>query len=270
MPLYGASDGFDITEKEPLRNSGIGTTSAETTKYQQYSIMKAIDSIRDSEVVRANLLLAPGIYNQMITNKIIRTADTRRDVLAIIDLDGDYIPRYEADTNPPSRGSVTTAVSNIKARNLNSSYACAFYPWVQITDNINGGQLVWCPPSVAGLGAMAKSQAQSDVWFAPAGFNRGGLGSLGGSRGPGVTRYRWLISIWGLLQDVLENKWYAWLHLRFRFGHTFFAGERPKRSHTPSQANGGRTRIRCSIGQERWPFSTQIHSCVCIHATYVL
>ena len=85
---------------------------------------------------------------------------------------------------------MTAAISSLKSRNLNSSYAAAFYPAVQIFDNLNAGQLVWVPASVAALGALGKSQAQSDVWFAPAGFNRGGLGSLGGSRGPKVLQAR--------------------------------------------------------------------------------
>ena len=37
------------------------------------------------------------------------------------------------------------------------------------------GQLLWVPPSVAMLGVLASAQAKTDVWFAPAGFNRGGL-----------------------------------------------------------------------------------------------
>ena len=43
-----------------------------------------------------------------------------------------------------------------------------------------------CPPSVAALGAMGRSQAVSEPWFAPAGFNRGGLSPLGGGDGPDV------------------------------------------------------------------------------------
>ena len=108
-------------------------------------------------------------------------------------MEGDYTPRAErlsGDGEAASLGSVSSAVSSLKTRNLNSSYAAAFYPWVQISDNLNSGELVWLPPSVAGLGAMAKSQASSELWFAPAGFNRGGLGSLGGSRGPRVLQAR--------------------------------------------------------------------------------
>ena len=68
--------------------------------------------------------------------------------------------------------------------------AGGFYPWVQIADNLNQSKLVWIPPSVAALGAFGRSQAQSELWFAPAGFNRGGLGNLGGARGPKVIQAR--------------------------------------------------------------------------------
>jgi phage tail sheath protein FI len=66
---------------------------------------------------------------------------------------------------------VATALRN---RRLDSSYAATFYPWVQTRDD-NSGQLVWIPPSVAMAGVLASSHAKSHVWFAPAGFNRGGL-----------------------------------------------------------------------------------------------
>ena len=188
MPFWGGSDGFDITEMEPMRNSIINDILTPTTHYVDYTISKAIDSVSDPEVVPANLLLAPGFYDKAVTNKLINVAESRKDVLAIIDLDDDYVPRYES-TNY-SLGSVTNAVTSVKSRGLDSSYACAFYPWVQISDNLNGNQLAWVPPSVAALGAFGRSQAQSELWFAPAGFNRGGLGSLGGSRGPKVLQAR--------------------------------------------------------------------------------
>ena len=188
MPFWGGSDGFDITEMEPMRNSIINDVLTPTTHYVDYTISKAIDSISDPEVVPANLLLAPGFYDKAVTNKIINVAESRKDVLAIIDLDNDYTPRFESTAY--SLGSVSSTIADVKSRNLDSSYACAFYPWVQISDNLNGGQLAWIPPSVAALGAFGKSQAQSELWFAPAGFNRGGLGSLGGSRGPKVLQAR--------------------------------------------------------------------------------
>ena len=37
------------------------------------------------------------------------------------------------------------------------------------------GAIVWMPPSVAAIGTFSSSQRKTQVWFAPAGFNRGGL-----------------------------------------------------------------------------------------------
>jgi hypothetical protein len=192
MPVWGGSEGFDITEMEPLRNELVSeTTLSEKTSYVDYSISKALDSISDAEVVPANMLAMPGIFRPSATNKMINVAESRKDVLAIIDLEGDYRPRVELNDTAANRlGSVSTAVTEIKGRNLNSSYAAAFYPWVQVSDNLNSNQLVWLPPSVAALGALGRSQATSELWFAPAGFNRGGLGSLGGARGPRVLQAR--------------------------------------------------------------------------------
>ena len=68
---------------------------------------------------------------------------------------------------------VDDAVTNIKSY-MNTSYGCTFFPWVLIKDNINNNQ-VWVPPSVVALGTFSSSQKRTELWFAPAGFNRGGL-----------------------------------------------------------------------------------------------
>ena len=62
----------------------------------------------------------------------------------------------------------------MKARNLNNSYGCAYYPWVTIRDDVNGS-FVKAPPSVVALGVLGNTERAAEVWFAPAGFNRGGL-----------------------------------------------------------------------------------------------
>jgi|14_taG_2_1085336.scaffolds.fasta_scaffold00349_12 hypothetical protein len=193
LPLFGGFDGLDITEKEPFRQDLIGSTLSEKDNYLQYSLNKTIDSVSDPETVPASLLCVPGVKNPIITTKVIRTAESRKDMLAVIDLEGDYKPTSEAETgdSQSSRlGSVSSAISSLKNRQLDSSYACAYYPAVQIQDNLNNGERVWVPSSVAGLGAMAQSDASSELWFAPAGFNRGGLGNLGGRSGPRVIQAR--------------------------------------------------------------------------------
>ncbi len=190
MPLVGGFDGLDITEAEPFRNTALNG-AAESTSSPLYSINKAIDSVADAEVAPANLMLVPGVYDSAVTNRLINTCERRKDALAIIDLQSDYVPTTEGtDSASTRRGNVDDAVRNLKNRNLNTSYACAFYPAVQISDNLSAGERVWVPASIAGLGAMAQSEARSELWFAPAGFNRGGLGNLGGLSGPRVTQAR--------------------------------------------------------------------------------
>jgi phage tail sheath protein FI len=78
------------------------------------------------------------------------------------------------DSDVSNRGDVDTTISSLKDRQLNTSYGCGYYPWVQAKDTINGATL-WVPPSIVGLGTMASSEKKTELWFAPAGFNRGGL-----------------------------------------------------------------------------------------------
>jgi len=173
--FHGGSDGFDVTEKEPLR-SGLLTDGTEKTNYEFNTYKEAIDLIKDPEAVEFNLALAPGLSHEGLTGHLVDTVEARADALAIIDLNGDFSPAYEGKTGPTYRTSVDTTVANLRNRRLNSSYGCAYYPWVQIRDTIDGSY-VFMPPSVVALGAMSYTDRVKAPWFAPAGFNRGGLTS---------------------------------------------------------------------------------------------
>ena len=174
VPMRAGTDGLDVTESEPFRNNALeGTT--EFTSYANNSIKRAIDSVADPEVAEMNLAVIPGLTNEGLTTHLINTCEDRADALAIIDLKGGFVPKTENALGFSSRvGSTATTLSNLKARGINSSYGCAYYPWIQIRDSINGA-LLWAPPSIAALGTFSSSQRKSQVWFAPAGFNRGGL-----------------------------------------------------------------------------------------------
>ena len=178
LPLHGGSDGFDITEKEPFRNTGLDSvtsTPKELYSYVYNSVKRAIDTVADPEFVEMNLLTIPGIRDDGLTQHALDVCEDRGDALAIIDLKGDYVAAEENTSAHTSRvGDVDTTINNLRDRALNTSYGCAFYPWVQIRDP-EAGNFVWVPPSVAALGTFASSERRSELWFAPAGFNRGGL-----------------------------------------------------------------------------------------------
>ena len=182
VDLHGGFDGLDITEKEPLRNGLINAASApkDRTSYVYNTVKRGIDAVADAEAVEYNLMVAPGITNEGITSHMISVCEDRGDALAIIDLEnvsdsGDYTPFTEnASAQSSRKGTVATAVDSLRERAINSSYGCTYYPWVQIKDTSTGTR-VWVPPSVVALGTFASSEKRSELWFAPAGFNRGGL-----------------------------------------------------------------------------------------------
>jgi len=175
LPLVGAFDGLDITETDAFRNSQFDGTQTELNSSELYTLRRAVDTIADPESVVTDIIAMPGVTYSNVTSHMITTAENRADCMAIID-----IPSYK----PDSEGQITTTtrlgdtvdqvVATLKSRNFNSSYGATYYPWVQIRDTINN-QNVWVPPSVVALGALSYGQAVQELWFAPAGFTRGGL-----------------------------------------------------------------------------------------------
>ena len=188
MVMYGGFDGLEVKEMEPLINNraaGSGLTAiigaTKEASYVKNTLMRAIDTVADAELVDMNLLVMPGVTNTGITDHMINTCDRRRDSMAIIDIPNAYTARHESATasessrnNVGSGNTVSAAVNAVKQKGYNSSYAACYYPWVQINAPVSG-LTTWCPPSVVALGAMAYGQATQAVWFAPAGFTRGGL-----------------------------------------------------------------------------------------------
>jgi len=182
--LWGGTDGLDLQEAEPFRNSYLDDASGDRTgNYAYNTIRRAIDMVADPEYVECNSMLMPGITETNLTKRLIDVCEARADALAIIDLPSGFTPYTESSsTEINRRGSVSAVVSSLKSRELDSSYGCAYYPWVQVKD-VSSTRRVWLPPSVIGLGVMGYSQAEAAVWFAPAGFTRGGLSNQGSRPG---------------------------------------------------------------------------------------
>ena len=178
--FHGGFDGMDIQEREPFRNTYLDDASADrTANYGYNTVYRAIDTLADPEYVEFNIMSMPGLTENNLTKKMVEVCETRADALAVIDVDGGFQPWTESNAAETSRrGTVNAIASNMKSRELDSSYGCAYYPWVQVRDNRTGDR-IWMPPSVVGVGVMGGSQAKSEVWFAPAGFVRGGLTSQG-------------------------------------------------------------------------------------------
>ena len=180
--FQGGTDGFNIVEGEPLRNT-VMNNSTNDDNYVYYTYRRAIDTVREPEEVQGNFMVIPGLTYEPLTSYELQIAEQRGDVLAIIDASQtsnlpSYVTKYEKSDYRQSTtdraASVDTVVTEIKSRNLNSSYGATYYPWVQIADSTSG-RIIAIPPSIPALGAMSYTDSVQAPWFAPAGFNRGGL-----------------------------------------------------------------------------------------------
>lgn len=176
LPFDGGSDGTDIIESDPFNNKKLEPNSTKTS-YAYASVDRAIELIKDPEAIEHNLAIMPGITNRTLARKLVDTCEARADSLAIIDLPGIYVPPSEQHYSDFKSRLQTTPDESAKLlvqEQLNSSYGATYYPWVKVKDT-SSGRDVWTPPSVVALGVMANTEKSSEVWFAPAGFNRGGL-----------------------------------------------------------------------------------------------
>ncbi len=176
--FLGGFDGLDIRHSMPFSNANLlDKTVVSSAPYN--SMIKALDIVADPETVEMDLISIPGITNSDLTNKILDVAEERADALAIVDLPEGYKPKWE-NSGIVSYGNLNTTISNLESRQINSSFGACYYPWVVVRDA--EADVLAMPPSVAAIGALAFSNADAGaVWFAPAGFNRGGIKNLGGS-----------------------------------------------------------------------------------------
>jgi len=181
--MFGGFNGTDIRETNAFNNYYTQTTPSIYNSYKYNSIRQAIDSCADPELVECNLMAMPGIGTttkaEGLTNHMLDICRRRSDVMAVMDIGGGYQPppdrsSFGSDSDVGNRGKAANAANLLRSRKINNSYGTCYYPWIQIRD-ADSGVSFFAPPSIAAMGTYAYSEAKSEVWFAPAGFTRGGL-----------------------------------------------------------------------------------------------
>jgi len=108
-----------------------------------------------------NVISAPGLFKNNHSTQIdniISLAESRGDCIAVVDL----YPHGASVANVTGQADV-----------LNSSYAAAYWPWLQTQSAT--GKNVFVPASVFIPGVYAFTDGAAAPWFAPAGLVRGGI-----------------------------------------------------------------------------------------------
>ena len=164
---YGGFDGFN----KYLTFSTDSLYSEFTDAYNSNvnAFKTALDTFESAEAVDINLLTTPGIdyaNNETLVKYALNIVEDRADILYIIDA-----PRLTVGT---VKGTPEAAVSDLESTGIDSSYACTYWPWIQVED-INTGRYVYMSPTYAIVRAMAFTDNKYQSWFAPAGQIRGAM-----------------------------------------------------------------------------------------------
>ena len=124
--------------------------------------------VLDDDALNISIALIPGIANDAIQNSLISLAESSKNFLALV--------------SPPfAEGQVQDAVDWINGKSattrssaLNSSYAAAYWPWVQVFNPFAAAEQ-WYDPAIFAARQCVYTDSVSEPWFAPAGFRRGRL-----------------------------------------------------------------------------------------------
>ncbi len=111
-----------------------------------------------------NILLVPGVTAVSVIQPGITYAESRKDVLFIAETPV-YLNPLETVDFRKGQGMFSHAA-------FNSSYGALYYPWIEISDPLNGKRKL-VPPTGAVAGCIARSDDKAEVWYAPAGIDRG-------------------------------------------------------------------------------------------------
>jgi len=213
IPVYGGWDGTNILDKDMFymndrasstddtssvnglvgkaassfdaRTIGLKTNPAGEGRQNNNisSYREAATIITDPMATSINILAIPGIRDSFVTD---HAAEKTKDYSMAIYL-MDVASYSESNTRlflTEDRSKVVSAstafpdvretTEQFESRVFDNNYTATYFPDVYITDSKLGSK-VRVPASVAAISALAYNDSVAYPWFAPAGFNRGGL-----------------------------------------------------------------------------------------------
>jgi hypothetical protein len=159
---FGGASGDDLSDIGNTLFTNIGST---TQGLVANNYATASDLLANKDEYDFSLLSTPGLIQSLHSSAVgdfIDLAENRGDCFYITDLS--------------AYGSTLSSVTN-QASGLDTNYAAAYWPWVQVISQ-ETGKRVWVPASTMMPGVYAFNDNVSAEWFAPAGLNRGGLGNV--------------------------------------------------------------------------------------------
>ena len=152
---------------------GVLPTGVATNDFQAYEM--GINTFGNPEAVTINLFATPGINWEtntiLVTETLTMIEEQRTDCLYVIDAPSIELA-YSVGESKPDVAVANDIVGKLDSAGLDSTYACTYYPWIQIKDVQNNVNL-YLPATGEVLKAMAYNDKVKAPWYAPAGLTRG-------------------------------------------------------------------------------------------------
>jgi hypothetical protein len=153
---------------------GVDPNTPAYNDYQAWTL--GINTYNNPDQVTINLFSTPGInwsdQNSLVINTIEMIELQRSDTLYVIDTPQFSIDTYNGQEKPADVLAAEAIVDALNTAEIDSSYSCTYFPWIQLRDTQNNVNL-YLPPTGEVVKAMAFTDNSTFPWFAPAGLQRG-------------------------------------------------------------------------------------------------
>lgn len=168
----GEGDNFSVIREPELYNFDKDEKVINSDWYAYMSAIRAFANPRDYDI---NVFATPGIdyvnNNSLVGETITMIEEERADSIYVVTTPDKPFGASDsrADMYTPS-----DAVDNLEDSEIDSNYACTYYPWVKYFDPDNSVYL-YLPPTRDVVKNMALTDNTRFPWFPAAGWNRGDL-----------------------------------------------------------------------------------------------
>lgn len=168
--ISGEGTGFSIIH-DPENYGFDKTDKAITSDY--YAYLSAIRQFANPKEIDINVFATPGIdyvNNKLLVDDVVEMIeDERADSIYVITTPD---KPFGASDSKSEMFTAEDAVDNLDNSEIDSNWACTYYPWVKYYDAANS-QYIYLPPTKDVVKNFAYTDNVAAPWYAAAGWNRG-------------------------------------------------------------------------------------------------
>ena len=131
------------------------------------SLSSGLYAFQNPETLPITLLATPGFSSGAVIGTALQVCEARGDVVYLVDPPFGLRPQQVVDWH---NGMLLSDLNN----SINSSYGALNWSWIKYFDQFNSAE-IWVPPSGHVSAVYARTAREREVWYAPAGVQRGRL-----------------------------------------------------------------------------------------------